>query len=305
MEIKINSEIKDVKERVYFGLDFRQMACLVIGLFFGTLVFVSLYKKIDISYISVLSCLVSVPFFLIGFLKRQNMDALTLMREYIRSYILIDRELLHRPYNRYKEYMKEIEYNSVENRKKRKRKRVFLVLSIFCVFLVFTALMITGSFYLNRDHLVNTRTESIEKIENTYREDLALLDRDVRDSLLSDLSDEISSAESETDMENTVRKYENLLSGKYSKYQSAASLFLKYWNSNEYVKKDETLPYIAEKQAQLIKIRDDTCPLSIKVFKADRVMKDEIRKKYRVNLKSAGAYREYDKKLKEGDKNDQ
>ena len=107
MEVKINKEIRNYTESVYFGLSLRQFifsiaACLVaIVLYF-------LFKPyFGIETLSWLCILGAAPFAAIGFIKYNGMNAEELVLAYIRSEFLTSKELTYKPTNYYYELLKD------------------------------------------------------------------------------------------------------------------------------------------------------------------------------------------------------
>ena len=93
MEIKINSEIRDYTESMFFGLSLRQfifsgLACgIAVGIFF------LLQPVLGVEITSWLCIVAAFPFAVLGFLKYNGMTAEQFFRAWIRSTFLIPREL--------------------------------------------------------------------------------------------------------------------------------------------------------------------------------------------------------------------
>lgn len=93
MEVKINREIRDYTEAVYFGLSLRQfifsvLACgVAVGLYF------LLRPFFGIETLSWVCILGAAPFTAIGFFKYHGMTAEKVLFTYLRSEILMPKEL--------------------------------------------------------------------------------------------------------------------------------------------------------------------------------------------------------------------
>ena len=93
MEIKINREIREYKESIFFGLSLRQfifsaLAVLVaVGLYFG------LREYVGTETVSWLCVLGAAPFAALGFIKYNGMTAERFVVAYIRSEYLIPKKL--------------------------------------------------------------------------------------------------------------------------------------------------------------------------------------------------------------------
>lgn len=101
MEVKINREIRDYAESVYFGLSLRQfifsvLACgVAVGLYFLLRPFFGIET---LSWVCILS---AVPFAGIGFFKYHGMTAEKALLAYLKSEILMPKELKFKAINFY------------------------------------------------------------------------------------------------------------------------------------------------------------------------------------------------------------
>ena len=106
MEIKINKEIRNYTENVFFGLSLRQfifsvIACLVaVGLYF------LLKPYFAISELSWMCILGATPFAVLGFVSYNGMTAEQLIVAFIKTEILTPKKLKYRSNNYYYNMMK-------------------------------------------------------------------------------------------------------------------------------------------------------------------------------------------------------
>lgn len=114
MEVKINKEISDYSESIFFGLNLRQcffsfIACLVaVGIYF---LFID---NVGMEITSWLCMLGAAPFAALGFIKYQNMTAEQLAVVALRSFLLSRQDLFDKPINIY--------YDMMEDYMKKKQK---------------------------------------------------------------------------------------------------------------------------------------------------------------------------------------
>lgn len=93
MEVKINREIRDYSENVYFGLNLRQfifsiLACgIAVGLYF------LLKPFFGIETLSWVCIVGAAPFAFLGFFKYHGMTAEKVLIVYLKSEILMPKEL--------------------------------------------------------------------------------------------------------------------------------------------------------------------------------------------------------------------
>ncbi len=125
MEVKINREIRDYTEAVYFGLSLRQfifsvLACgVAVGLYF------LLRPFFGIETLSWVCILGAAPFAAIGFFKYHGMTAEKVLFTYLRSEILMPKEIKFISKNIYDEIersetdVRPDRYNKEKNRLRR------------------------------------------------------------------------------------------------------------------------------------------------------------------------------------------
>lgn len=122
MEIKINREIRNYSEAVYFGLSLRQfvfsvLACgVAVGLYF------LLRPFFGIETLSWMCILGALPFAAIGFFKYHGMTAEKALFAYLRSEVLTPKQLKFKAVNYYDTIERSNE-NVRSNRHNKKEKR--------------------------------------------------------------------------------------------------------------------------------------------------------------------------------------
>lgn len=106
MEVKINKEIRNYTESMFFGLSLRQfvfsvLACgVAVGLYF------ILRPHFGMETLSWVCILGAVPFALMGFVKYNGMNAEQFVWAWIKSEFLMPKKLMFRPDNLYYETLK-------------------------------------------------------------------------------------------------------------------------------------------------------------------------------------------------------
>ena len=129
MEVKINKEIRNYTESMFFGLSMRQflfsvLACgVAVGLFF------LLRGRFGTETVSWMCILGASPFAVMGFVRYNGMTAEQFVCAWIKSQFLMPKKILFVPENLYYEAMKqaldahERGLPVVQDKKRRKRKR--------------------------------------------------------------------------------------------------------------------------------------------------------------------------------------
>lgn len=93
MEVRINREIRDYTESIFFGLSLRQLifsvlaVAVAVGAYFGLRGFMGTET---VSWVCIVG---AAPFAALGFVKYNGMTAEQFVRAYLRSEFLIPKEL--------------------------------------------------------------------------------------------------------------------------------------------------------------------------------------------------------------------
>ena len=107
MEVKINKEIRDYTESVYFGLSLRQFIFSILACAMAVVLYFVFRPYFGIETLSWLCILGAAPFAAIGFVKYNGMNAEEFVLAYIRSEFLTSKKLTFKPTNYYYELLKD------------------------------------------------------------------------------------------------------------------------------------------------------------------------------------------------------
>ena len=129
MEVKINKDIREFSESIFFGLSMRQfifsiMACLVaVALYF------LLKPFFGIETLSWMCILGAAPFAALGFVKYNGMTAEEFVKAFIKSEVLMPRHLTFNSQNIYAEDFKgiidkKLKQGILKPQKKHKEKKI-------------------------------------------------------------------------------------------------------------------------------------------------------------------------------------
>ena len=106
MEVKINREIRNYTESMFFGLSMRQFVFSVIACGVAVGLYFLLSPHVGRETVSWMCVLGAAPFAALGFVRYHGMNAEQLLWAWIKSEILIPRRLLFHPENIYHEALK-------------------------------------------------------------------------------------------------------------------------------------------------------------------------------------------------------
>ena len=106
MEVKVNKEIRDYTESIYFGLSLRQFIFSLLACGMAVILYFVFRPYFGIETLSWLCILGAAPFAAIGFIKYNGMNAEEFLLAYIRSEFLTPKELVFSPTNYYYELLK-------------------------------------------------------------------------------------------------------------------------------------------------------------------------------------------------------
>ena len=118
MEIKINKEIRNYTEAIFFGLSLRQLIFSLLAVACAVILFFSLRTTLHIEVVSWLCIIGAVPFAALGFIKFNGMNFEQFVWAVIKSEILMPLYLPFRSRNLYIDMTAPI----IEKHKKEMRK---------------------------------------------------------------------------------------------------------------------------------------------------------------------------------------
>ena len=100
-EIKINKEIRDYTESIFFGLSLRQSIFSIIACVIACGLYFLCKERLGTEMTSWLCMLGAAPFAAFGFIRFQGMYTEDIVKMAISSFILSTRNLINTPFNLY------------------------------------------------------------------------------------------------------------------------------------------------------------------------------------------------------------
>ncbi|MCI9246853.1 MAG: PrgI family protein [Clostridia bacterium] len=122
MEVKINREIREYTESIFFGLSLRQFIFSICACVVAVILYFILKPYCGIETLSWVCILGAAPFAALGFIKYNGMTAEKFVAAWIKSMILTPKRLTFKPINLYYEDLKNIENRKVKKERKIKNK---------------------------------------------------------------------------------------------------------------------------------------------------------------------------------------
>jgi hypothetical protein len=107
MEVKINKEVRNYTESIFFGLSLRQFIFSILACGIAVLLYFILKDHFGIETLSWVCILGATPFAAIGFLTYNGMTAEKFLYAFIKSEYLIPKHLTFKPVNFYYELLKD------------------------------------------------------------------------------------------------------------------------------------------------------------------------------------------------------
>ncbi len=108
MEVRINKEIREYTENMFFGLSLRQFICAVMACGVAVLIYFLFYKTVHLEWLSWMCMLGALPFALMGFVKYHGMTAEQFAWAWIKSEFLMPKRLTFRSSTLYYDSHKEV-----------------------------------------------------------------------------------------------------------------------------------------------------------------------------------------------------
>ena len=123
MEVKINREIRQYTESIFFGLSMRQFIFSCLACVIAVLLYFILRPYFGIETLSWVCILGAAPFAVLGFVTYNGMTAEKFICAWIKSEVLMPKKLMFKPTNLYDEMLKNIENNKkIDSKNKKKHK---------------------------------------------------------------------------------------------------------------------------------------------------------------------------------------
>ena len=121
MEVKINREIREYTESMFFGLTLRQFIFTVLAAAASIISYFLLRPVIGIEAVSWVCMLAAVPFAVLGSVRYNGMSAEKFIWAWIKSELFIPKKLCYGNNNMYWVLMHELK--DEKNEKKQKKKK--------------------------------------------------------------------------------------------------------------------------------------------------------------------------------------
>ena len=101
MEIKINKEIREYSESIFFGLNLRQLVFSLLAIGAAVGLYFICREPLGLEVTSWLCVLSALPVAALGFVRYNGMSAEQLVAAWVRSELLLPERLLYRGENLY------------------------------------------------------------------------------------------------------------------------------------------------------------------------------------------------------------
>lgn len=101
MEVKINREIRDYQEAIFFGLNLRQLVFSILAVAVAVGIYFGLRDVLGTETVSWMCILGAVPFGALGFVKYNGMSAEQFIAAYVKSEFLMPKHLTFQSENIY------------------------------------------------------------------------------------------------------------------------------------------------------------------------------------------------------------
>lgn len=108
MEVKINKEIRDFTESIFFGLSMRQFIFSILACLVAVILYFIFKPFFGIETLSWMCILGAIPFAVLGFVKYNNMTIEKIIVAWIKSEILMPKQLTFKAENIYAERLKPV-----------------------------------------------------------------------------------------------------------------------------------------------------------------------------------------------------
>ena len=129
MEVKINRDIREFSESIFFGMSLRQFIFSILACIVAVILYFVLKPYFGIETLSWVCILGAAPFAVLGFVKYNGMTAEKLLIAFIKSEILMPKRLTFKAENIYYETLKptidkRLKQGILKPQKKNKEKNI-------------------------------------------------------------------------------------------------------------------------------------------------------------------------------------
>lgn len=129
MEVKINKDIREFSESIFFGLSLRQFIFSALACIVAVVLYFVLKPFLGIETLSWVCILGAVPFAVLGFVKYNGMTAEKFILAFIKSDFIIPKKLTFKSKNIYAEIFKptidrKLKQGILKPQKKNKEKKI-------------------------------------------------------------------------------------------------------------------------------------------------------------------------------------
>ena len=106
MEVKINKDIREFSESIFFGLSLRQFIFSLLACVVAVILYFTLKLHLGLETVSWVCILGAIPFAVLGFVKYNGMTAEQFIVAFIKSEFIIPKKLTFKSKNIYAEIFK-------------------------------------------------------------------------------------------------------------------------------------------------------------------------------------------------------
>ena len=106
MEVKINKDIREFSESIFFGLSLRQFIFSLLACVVAVILYFTLKPHLGLETVSWVCILGAIPFAVLGFVKYNGMTAEQFIIAFIKSEFIIPKRLTFKSKNIYAEMFK-------------------------------------------------------------------------------------------------------------------------------------------------------------------------------------------------------
>jgi hypothetical protein len=122
MEIKINKDIRQYSEQIFFGLSLRQCIFVALGIAAGLFTSIFLYGVVPLEFLSLLCVFIAAPFAGLGFIHYNGMSLEKLIAAYFTQNGMYARPLVYKAEPYYLKLLSDDGNNDGNAKKKSGRK---------------------------------------------------------------------------------------------------------------------------------------------------------------------------------------
>lgn len=278
LQIKINKEVKDVKESFVMGLNLRQTIASACAVAIALIIYFAGKSTINTDILMSIVILCDLPIVCFGFVTYQGMPCEQLIKEVYKSYFLTPKILNNIPVNTYKAIEDDVDYNSPEAVKKRKNATIKNSIIAVALVILLIGSCVGVSMYSQYSSIENYKQEQLELLLKNYNNECYYsLEIEEINSIAESCKQELSATQDVENIDSILYSTSIRLNAVKTCGEAASEQFKDLYSNDEYVANNSNLKGVINRLSNTILNTNNVTETDSAYNNAVELMDDEIK----------------------------